>query len=192
MSNVPPSTAVSMPKYGQGRKEPPELQGMESEEVETDESNGQSDEVQSDHQRSAGNRKDCDDKGSIFSLIVDHAPTRAAAPVRRAAQLMALNPTADGPSGIGGSTKTNSETIGIGSPKRVNNPSIGSVPGGRKACRLEWTAADPTGTVEGRTRGNIRSPHAVHCAGPLGGEVGLVWKLWVVRILLFVLHRGNL
>ena len=55
--NVLPSAAVSMPKYGQGGKELAGLQGMESEEVETDASNGEFDEVQYDHQRSAGNEK---------------------------------------------------------------------------------------------------------------------------------------
>ena len=170
-----------MPKYGQGRKEPARLQGIEFEEVKTDESNGESDEVQPDHQRSAGGEKDCDDKGSIFSLIFDHAPSRAAAPVRRAAHMMTLTPTADGLSNIGGSTKTSSEPIGIGSPRRVNNPSIGSgksdvstrpvptspgsdadgatsslVLNGRKACRLECTAVGLSGTVKGRTHEDVR------------------------------------
>ena len=46
--------------------------------------------------------------------------------------------------------------------------------GGREARRLERTAAGPTGTVEGRTCGDFRRLQAVHSAGLLAGEVGLV------------------
>ena len=46
--------------------------------------------------------------------------------------------------------------------------------GGREARRLEWTAAGPTGTVDGRTRGDFRRLQAVRNAGLLAGEVGLV------------------
>ena len=71
----------------------------------------------------------------------------------------------------------------------VNNPSIGGggpdvsvspvptsqgsdvdgamtfpVPGGREARWLEWTGAGPTGTVEGRTHGDVCRLHAVHNA----------------------------
>ena len=45
--------------------------------------------------------------------------------------------------------------------------------GAREARRLEWTGAGPTGTVEGRTRGDVCRLHAVHSAGLLAEEVGL-------------------
>ena len=91
-------------------------------------------------------------------------------------------PTADTPSII--DTKANSELIGVGTPEMVNNPSIGGggpdvnvrpradltrsnvggamtfpVLGGREARRLEWTAAGPTGTAEGRTHGDVCRLH---------------------------------
>ena len=46
--------------------------------------------------------------------------------------------------------------------------------GEREARRLEWIAAGPIGTVEGRTRGDVCRQQAVHSAGLLAGEVGLV------------------
>ena len=88
----------------------------------------------------------------------------------------------------------------VESPERVNNSSIigvggsdvdaspvstspgsnadGAIPlpvlGRREARRLEWAAAGPTGTVDGRTRGDFRRRQAVQNAGLLAGEVGLV------------------
>ena len=49
-------------------------------EVETEASTGESD-----HQRSAGDEDDNDGEVSMFSLVVDPAPTRAAAPLAWAA-----------------------------------------------------------------------------------------------------------
>ena len=51
--------------------------------METDSSNGESDEVQSDRQRGAGEEEDDNNKDSTFSLVFDPVPTREAAPVRR-------------------------------------------------------------------------------------------------------------
>ena len=172
---------------------------MEPVEGETNASNGESDELQSDRQKSAGDEEDDDDEESIFPLVVDPAPTREAAPVGRAAQSMPLATTADVPLSVGRSTKVNSQPIEVESPERVNNSSIGvrgsdvdaspistspgsnadgampsPVLGGREAHRLEWTAAGPTGTVDGHTRGDLRPLQAVQSAGLLAGEVGLV------------------
>ena len=119
--------------------------------------------------------------------------------MRRAAQSMPLAMTADAPLSIGGPTKANSQPIEVESPERVNNSSIGvggsdldaspvstspgsnadgampsPVLGGREARPLEWTAAGPTGTVDGRTRGDFCRLQAVQNAGLLAGEVGLL------------------
>ena len=56
-------------------------------------------------------------------MFVDPVPILAAAPVGRTAQSWFSAPTADTPSII--DTNTNSEPIGVGTPERVNNPSIG-------------------------------------------------------------------
>ena len=74
---------------------------MESAEGETNPSDGESDELQSHRQKSAGDEEDDDDEESIFPLVVDPAPTRKAAPVGRAAQSMPLATTADAPLSIG-------------------------------------------------------------------------------------------
>ena len=112
---------------------------------------------------------------------------------------MPLATTADVPLSIGRPTKPNSQPIEVESPERVNNSSIGvggsdvdasSVsisPGsnangamplpmldGRETRRLEWTAAGPTGTVDGRTRGDFCRLQAVQNADLLAGEVDLV------------------
>ena len=177
-ASIPPLASVLCEQGGQ---EPTKLQEMESVEGETNPSEGESDELQSDRQKSAGDEEDDDDEKSIFPLVVDPAPTREAAPVGRAA------------------TKANSQPIEVESPERANNSSIGvggsdvdaspisalpgsnadgaipsPVRGGREARRLEWTVAGPTGTVDGRTRGNVRRLQAVQNAGLLAGEVGLV------------------
>ena len=168
-------------------------------EGETIASKGESDELQSDRQKSAGDEEDDDDEEFIFPLVVDPAPAREAAPVGRAAQSMTLATTADMPLSIGRPTKANSQPIEVERPERVNNSSIGvgrsdvdaspvstspgsnadgampsPVQGGREARRLEWTAAGPSGTVDGRTRGDFRRIQAVQNAGLLAGEVGLV------------------
>ena len=113
---------------------------------------------------------------------------------------MPLAITADAPLSLDRNTKAGSQPIEVESPGRVNNLSIGvggsdvdvspastspgpnsngampsPVLGGREARRLEWTAAGPTGTVEGRTRGYFRRLQAVDSAGLLAGEVGLVF-----------------
>ena len=59
---------------------------MESVEGETNPSDGESDELQSDRQKSAGDEEYDDDEKSIFPLVVDPAPTREAASVGKAAQ----------------------------------------------------------------------------------------------------------
>ena len=117
----------------------------------------------------------------------------------RAAQSMPLATTADTPLSIGRPTKINFQSIEVESPERANNSSIdvggsdvdgspgptspglnadGAMPspvlGGREARRLEWTAAGPTGTVDGRTRGDFCRLQAVQNAGLLAGEVDLV------------------
>ena len=46
--------------------------------------------------------------------------------------------------------------------------------GGREACQFEWTAPGPTGTVEGRTRGDVRRLQAVHSPSLLAGKASLV------------------
>ena len=183
----------------QGGQDPTELQEMESVQGETNPSDGESDELQSDRQKSAGDEEDDDDEKSIFPLVVDPAPTREAASVGKAAQPMSLATTADAPLSIGRLTKANFHPIEVESPERANNSSIGvggsdvdaspvstspgsnadgampsPVLGGREARRLEWTAAGPTGTVEGRTRGDFCRLQAVQNAGLLAGEVGLV------------------
>ena len=177
-ASIPPVASVLREQGGQ---EPTGLQERESVKGETNPSDGESDELQSDRQKSAGDEEDDDDEESIFPLVVDPAPTRKAAPVGRAA------------------TKANFQPIEVESPERVDNSSIGvggsdvdaspvstspgsnadgamSTPvlGGREARRLEWTATGPTGTVEGRTREDFRRLQAVQNAGLLAGEVGLV------------------
>ena len=109
----------------QGGQEPTELQEMESVEGETNPSDGESDELQSDRQKSAGDEEHDDDEESIFPLVVDPAPTRVATPVGRAAQSMTLATTADAPLSIGRPTKTNSQPIEVESPERINNSNIG-------------------------------------------------------------------
>ena len=93
-ASIPPLALVLCEQGGQ---EPTELQEMESVEGETNASNGESDDLQFDRQKSAGDEEDGDDEDSIFLLVVDPAPTRAAAPLGRAAQLMSLTTTDDFP-----------------------------------------------------------------------------------------------
>ena len=69
-------------------QEPTGLQEMESVEGKTDASSGESKDLQFDRQKSAGDKEDDNDEESIFSLVVDPAPTRVAALVGRAAQPM--------------------------------------------------------------------------------------------------------
>ena len=45
--------------------------------------------------------------------------------------------------------------------------------GGREAARLKWTAEGPTGTVEGRTRGDVRRLQALHGAALVVREIGM-------------------
>ena len=177
-ASIPPLASVLCE---QGEQEPIEIQEMEPEEGETNASNGESDELQFDRQKNAGDQEDDDDKEPIFLLVVDPTPTRAIAPMGRAAQSMSLATTADAPLSIDRPTKANSQPIEVESPERVNSSSIGvggsdvnacpvstspgsntdgtmpsPVLGGREARRLEWTATGPTSTVEGRTRGDFR------------------------------------
>ena len=195
-ASIPPLASLLCEHGGQ---EPTELQEMESVEGETNPSDGESDELQSDRQKSAGDEEDDGDEESIFPLVVDPAPTREATSVGRAAQPMSLATRADAPLSIGRPTKANFQPIEVESPERANNSSIGvggsdvdagpvstspgsnadgampsPVLGGREARRLEWTAAGPTGTVEGRTRGDFRRFQAVRNAGLLAEGADLV------------------
>ena len=45
--------------------------------------------------------------------------------------------------------------------------------GGREAARLKWTAEGPTGTVEGRTREDVRRLQALHGAALVAREMGM-------------------
>ena len=45
--------------------------------------------------------------------------------------------------------------------------------GGREAARLKWTAEGPTGTVEGRTRGDVRRLQALYGAALVAREMGM-------------------
>ena len=195
-ASISPLASVLCKQRG---REPIELQEMESAEGDTNASNGESDELQFDHQKSAGNKEDDGDEGSIFPPVINLASSRATASVRRAAQLMPLATTAGAPLSIGRATKANSQPIEVERPEKVYNSSIGvggsnvdaspvstspgsnadgAMPspmlGGREAPRLEWTAAGPTGTVDGRRRGDFRRLQAVQSAGLLAREVGLV------------------
>ena len=44
--------------------------------------------------------------------------------------------------------------------------------GGREAARLKWTAEGPSGSVEGRTRGDVRRLQALHGAALVAREMG--------------------
>ena len=80
-ASIPPLASVLCEQGGQEPTD--ELLEMESVEGETNASNGESDELQFDCQKSAGDEEDDDDEESIFPLVVDLAPTREAAPVGR-------------------------------------------------------------------------------------------------------------
>ena len=45
--------------------------------------------------------------------------------------------------------------------------------GGREAARLKWTAESPTGTVKGRTRGDVHRLQALHGAALVVREMGM-------------------
>ena len=171
-ARIPPLASVLCEQGGQ---EPTELQERESVEGETNLSDGESDELQSDRQKSAGDEEDDDDDESIFPVVVDPAPTRMAAPVGRAAQSMSLATTADAPLSIGvGGSDVDASPISTSPGSNADGLMPSPVLGEREARRLEWTAAGPTGTVEGRTRGDFRRLQAVQNAGLLAEEVGLV------------------
>ena len=96
-----------------------------------------------------------------------------------------------GPAEFEGSGVFSSRSIGREGSDRVLNkdaqegpvPSTrgtetgGAIPppvlGGRKAARLKWTAEGPTGTVEGRTRGDVRRLQALHGAALVAREMGM-------------------
>ena len=85
---------------------------MKSVEGVTNASNGESDEIQFDRQKSAGDDEDNDNEKSIFPLVVDVAPTRAATPVGKAAQSIPMARTAAVPLSIGRPTNNaNSQPI---------------------------------------------------------------------------------
>ena len=115
-ASIPPLAAALCEQGGQ---ESTELHEMEFVEVETNASNGESDELQSDRQKSAGDEEHDDDEESIFLLIVDPAPTWVAATAGRAAQSMPLATTADVPLSIGKPTKANSQPIEVESPESI-------------------------------------------------------------------------
>ena len=145
-ASIPPLASVLCEQEGQ---EPTELQEIESVEGETNPSDGESDELQSDLQKSAGDEEDDDDEDSIFPLVVDPAPTREAAPVGRATQSMPLATTADAPSSIGvGGSDVDASPVSTSPGSNADGAMPSPVLGGREARRLEWTAAGPTGTVD--------------------------------------------
>ena len=63
---------------------------MESVEGTTNVSNGASEELEFDRQKSAGDEEDDHEEESIFPLVIDPDPTRAAAPVGNATQSMPI------------------------------------------------------------------------------------------------------
>ena len=75
--------------------------------------------------------------------------------------------------GVGGSD-VNASPVSTSPGSNADGTISSPVLGGREARRLEWTAEGPTGTVEGRTCEDFRRLQAVHSAGILAGEVGLV------------------
>ena len=159
----------------QGGKEPTELQEMESVEGKTNPSDGESDELQSDRQKSAGDEEDDDDEESRFPLVGDPAPTRKVSPVGRAAQSMPLATTAHAPLSIGvGGSDVDASPVSTSPGSNADGAMPLPVLCGREARRLEWTAAGPTGTVDGRTRGNFRRLQAVQNAGLFAGDFGSV------------------
>ena len=171
-ASIPPLASVLCE---QGGKMPTELQDMESVEGETNPSDGESDELQSDRQKSAGDEEDDDDEESVFSLVVDPAPTRKAAPVGRTAQSMPLATTTDAPLSISvGGSDVDASPVPTSPGSNADGAMPSPVLGGREARRLEWTATGPTGAVDGRTRGDFCRLQAVQNAGLLAGEVGLV------------------
>ena len=171
-ASIPPLASFLCEQVG---KEPTKLKEMESVEGETNPSDGESDELQSDRQKSAGDEENDDNEESIFPLVVDPAPTRKAAPVGRAAQSMPLATTADAPLNIGvGGLDVDASPVSTSPGSNADGAMPSPGLGGREARRLEWTAAGSTGTVDGRTRGDFRRLQAVHNAGLLSGEVGLV------------------
>ena len=171
-ASIPPLASVLCE---QGGKEPTELQEKESVEGETNPSDGESDELQSDRQKSAGDEEDDDDEESVFPLVVDPAPTRKAAPVGRAAQSMPLATTTDAPLSIGvGGSDVDASPVPTSPGSNADGAMPSPVLGGREARRLEWTATGLTGAVDGRTRGDFRRLQAVKNAGLLAGEVGQV------------------
>ena len=48
-----------------------------------------------------------------------------------------------------------------------------SILGRREAARLKWTQEGPTGTVEDRTRGDVRRLQALHGAALVAREMGM-------------------
>ena len=172
-ASIPPLASVLCE---QGGKEPTELQEMESVEGKTNPSDGESDELQSDRQESAGDEEDDDDEESRFPLVGDPATTRKFSPVGRAAQSMPLATTADAPLSIGvGGSDVDASPVSTSPGSNADGAMPLPVLGGREARRLEWTAAGPTGTVDGRTRGDFRRLQAVqNAAGLFAGDFGSV------------------
>ena len=177
-ARIPPLVSVLCE---QGRQEPTELQEMESVEGETIRVMASSTKYSPTARRALEMRKTMIMRSSSFlwSLIP-----------RQLGRLLRWE---------GAATKANFQPIEVESPERANNSSIGvggsdvdaspvstspgsnadgamlsPVLGGRVARRLEWRVAGPTGTVEGRTRGDFGRLQAVQNAGLLAGEVGLV------------------
>ena len=101
--------------------------------------------------------EDDDEELYIFPQCAP-APAPAAALKERAAQLPSLTPASPVPS-------TREMETGEAIPPPVL--------GGREAARLKWTAKGPTGTVEGRTRGDVRRLQALHGAALVAREMGM-------------------
>ena len=62
-----------------------------------------------------------------------------------------------------------SSTRGTETDEAIPPPVLGT----REAARLRWTAEGSTGTVEGRTRGDVRRLQAIHGAALVAREMGM-------------------
>ena len=96
-----------------------------------------------------------------------------------------------GPAKLEGSWVSSSPSVGRGVSDRILNDDAqeSTVPstrgtetgeaipapvlGGREAARLNWTAEGPTGTLEGRTRGDVHRLQALHGAALVAREMGM-------------------
>ena len=164
---VPDYPVGSMTGRGRGGSKTAELRSeeVESAGVESDASEKDQVDVWSEGSESkpvnvevdCGESEDDDEEVYIFPQCAP-APAPATAPKGRAAQLPSLTPASPVPS-------TREMETGEAIPPPVL--------GGREAARLKRTAKGPTGTVEGRTRGDVRRLQALHGAALVAREMGM-------------------